>query len=130
MSEDVETIRAEATAQFSSGEPVDGSPPNYADDVVAHIGSSGVLSGTYRGIQEFSTNVARMYEESNGTLKFDSPVVAGDGDLVFVLYHVSAERGNQTLSQRQISVMRMENGKAKETWLFSEDGTALDAFWS
>jgi ketosteroid isomerase-like protein len=129
MTQNVESVKAVADALFSGD--ADSARARYTNDAVAHFASAGAFSGTYRGADEiFGSFLPRLYEATNGTLKFDSPIVAGDRDFVFLLYQASRERGDQKLSQRHISVARMADGKIKETWFFTEDGVALNAFLS
>jgi ketosteroid isomerase-like protein len=100
----VESVKSMAEA-FISGD-LDAVRSGHTDDVVFHLASSGILSGTYNADEWFGNFIPQLYEETNGTFRVDSPVVAGDGDLVFLLCGVSRERNNRTLEQRHIGVYR------------------------
>lgn len=53
-----------------------------------------------------------------------------NGDLVSATLHFVAERPGRKLSMDGVDLMRIEGGKIKEVWLFSDDQAAEDAFWS
>ena len=102
----------------------------YADSVVWHSESVGKLSGTYRGIDEVMSLLARVGEETNGTYRAEILSILGDEDQVVVLHMVTAQRGGGTLDTRQVNVYHLTDGKVDEGWLAVEDGVSMDAFWS
>ena len=51
------------------------------------------------------------------------------GDLVSTPLHFCAEKSGASMAMSGIDVLRIENGRIREVWLFSEDQDAEDAFW-
>lgn len=97
-----------------------------ADDIVLHFPGRGPMAGDYRG----KDGLAKLFQQQMETL--DSPpeiethdVLAND-DHAVILNTVRATRGGQTLEQRQVVVMHIENGKIAETWLQFSEQQAMD----
>ncbi|WP_371272117.1 nuclear transport factor 2 family protein [Streptomyces sp. cf124] len=53
----------------------------------------------------------------------------GNGDLVAATIHFTGRRGETSMSMDGVDLLRIENGKITEMWLFSGDQNAEDAFW-
>jgi uncharacterized protein len=114
---------------FAKGEVADmGSA--YADDVVLHVESCGVMSGTVHGVDELRSWIARVGEETNGTWQLESLGILADDDQVVALQAVTGQRRGRTIRARQISVNHVTDGKIDEVWWATEDGASFDAFWS
>lgn len=102
-----------------------------ADDVIWHQPGQGHLSGRYEGKQNLFPHLAKFAELSNNTFRVDrAGTFMANGDLVTATLHFVAERPGRKLSMDGVDLMRMEGGKIKEVWLFSDDQAAEDAFWS
>lgn len=103
----------------------------FSDDIIWHQPGAGVLSGTYEGKDDVF-GLFRMFGEiSNGTFEIDDvESIMGNGDLVSAIVHFRAEKGSENMSMRGVDVMRIEDGKIKEMWLFSESQEDEDEFWS
>jgi len=52
-----------------------------------------------------------------------------NGDLAAFPVHFSGKRDGAEMSMKGIDVLRVEDGKIAEMWLFSADQDAEDAFW-
>lgn len=102
-----------------------------ADDVIWHQPGQGHLSGLYRGKQNLFPHLGKFTELSGNTFRVDKVgTVMANGDLVSATLHFVAERPGRKLSMDGVDLMRIEGGKIKEVWLFSDDQAAEDAFWS
>lgn len=103
----------------------------FADDVVWHQPGKGIQSGTYHGKGEVFAHLGNFMKWSNGTFAIDNIEYTTDnGDLVSASIHFKAEKGGKQLSMKGIDLLRIENEKIKEVWLFSEDIEAEDDFWN
>lgn len=105
--------------------------PLLADDVIWHQPGKGHLSGLFRSKQNVFSHLGKFTELSSNTFRVDKVgTVMANGDLVSATLHFVAERPGRKLSMDGVDLMRIESGKIKEVWLFSDDQAAEDAFWS
>lgn len=103
----------------------------FADEVIWHQPGNGVQSGIYSGKGDVFAHLGNFMKWSNGTFAIDViEYTADNGDLVAASIHFKAERGNEILSMKGVDLLRIENGKIKEVWLFSEKIDDEDAFWN
>jgi uncharacterized protein len=101
-----------------------------ADDIVWHQPGNSHLSGVYRGKPNLFAHLGKFMELSGNTFRMDSVgLMMANGDLVTAALHFTAERPGKKLSMDGVDLMRIEDGKIKEVWLFSDDPAAEDAFW-
>ena len=106
-------------------------PELLSDTLVWHQPGASDLSGTYEGRDAVFGLIGSFMERSQGTFKFDSiGNVLGNGNLVAGTLHFSGSAGDRSMSMEGIDVLRIENGKIQEVWLFSADQDAEDAFWA
>ena len=102
----------------------------FTDDIMWHAFGDGPLSGDFHGPDEVIALFGRTFEMSGGTFRVEvHDAVANDTHAV-VLARVMAERAGKRLDQRYTHVAHMRAGKLAESWIFSEDQAAVDAFWS
>ena len=52
-----------------------------------------------------------------------------NGDMVVAAVHFKAEKDKKNLSMKGIDLLRIEDEKIKEVWLFSEKIEDEDEFW-
>lgn len=102
-----------------------------ADDVIWHQPGGSHLSGLHTGKQKLFEHLGKFMQLSDNTFRVSKvgSVMAND-DMVSATLHFMAERQDRTLSMDGVDVMRIDEGKIKEVWLFSSDQAAEDAFWS
>ena len=102
-----------------------------SDDIVWHQPGSGKLSKTYTGKNQLFPLFGQFMEISEGSFKIDNVnSIMVNGPLVTTALHFSASKSNgQKISMNGVDVMKIENGKIKEVFLFSEDQEAEDQFW-
>lgn len=103
----------------------------FAEDVIWHQPGNGVQSGTYNGKVELFAHLGNFMKWSNGTFAID-PIeyITDNGNLVTASIHFKAEKEGKTLSMKGVDLLRIENDKIKEVWLFSERIEEEDAFWN
>lgn len=102
----------------------------FAEDVIWHQPGQGSLSKTYHGKQELFALFGQFMNISQGTFKIDEvKSIMTNGDLVTATLHFSATKPGKSISMDGVDLMKIQNGKIKEVWLFSGDQEAEDAFW-
>ncbi len=75
--------------------------------------------------------LGKFMELSNGTFSIDQvDYIASNGNLVVASIHFQAVSSGVSISMKGVDLMRIEENKIKEMWLFSEDIGKEDAFWS
>lgn len=105
-------------------------PELMSEALIWHQPGGSDLSGTYNGRDAVFGLIGQFMERSQGTFKFDSiGSILANGDLVAVTLKFSGSTANRSMAMAGIDVLRIEGGKIKEVWLFSEDQAAEDAFW-
>lgn len=102
-----------------------------ADDVIWHQPGNGIQSGVYNGKTKLFTLLENFMKWSNGTFAIDDiSYIAGNGNLVTAAIHFKAEKEERQLSMKGIDLLRIEDNKIKEVWLFSELIDEEDEFWN
>lgn len=103
----------------------------FTDNIIWHQPGKGVQSGTYNGKDKVFAHLGNFMKWSNGTFAIDSIEYTTDnGNLVAASIHFKAEKEGKVLSMNGIDVLRIEDDKIKEVWLFSERIEEEDAFWN
>jgi len=103
----------------------------FADDVIWHQPGDGIQSGTYNGKEAVFGHLGNFMKWSNGTFAIDRiEYLSSNADLVTAAIHFKAEKGDQRLAMKGIDLLRIEDSKIKEVWLFSEIIADEDAFWN
>lgn len=103
----------------------------FADDVIWHQPGKGIQSGIYNGKAELFALLGNFAKWSNGTFAIDNiEYITDNGDLVSASIHFKAEKDGKILSMKGIDLLRIENDKIKEVWLFSENIEDEDNFWN
>jgi len=103
-----------------------------AEDVVWHQPGHSRLSKVYRSKSEVFSLFSQFMEISQGSFKISSvEKIMSNKNMVTVILNFCAKKTNgQYISMSGVDVMRVEDGKIKEVYLFSADQTAEDAFWA
>ena len=103
----------------------------FAEGIVWHQPGEGSLSGTYRGTNEVFALFKQFMDRSEGSFRIDEVrEIMENGDYVSVVVRFSAKRAGANMSMLGIDLMRIDNGRIAEMWLFSSDQEAEDRFWS
>jgi uncharacterized protein len=102
----------------------------FAPDVVWHQPGSNRFSGVHRGPAQVGDMLGDMMEVSQGTFQL---AVTGppmpNGDRVAVPVRFSGTRDGARMDMAGLDLLTVRDGSIVEVALFSEDGSAEDAFW-
>lgn len=100
------------------------------EDLVWHQPGAGSLSGRHDGRDAVFGLIGQFMQRSEGSFVIDEvgPLL-GNGDLVAATVHFRASRGEEAMSMSGIDLLRVEDGRIREVWLFSGDQAAEDRFW-
>lgn len=102
-----------------------------SDDIIWHQPGEGKLSQTYHGKSEVFALFGKFMEISEGSFKIDYvDSIMANGELVTAILRFSAKNKKGQISMNGVDVMRVQNGKIREVFLFSADQKAEDAFWA
>lgn len=102
----------------------------FADNVIWHQPGQGSLSGVHKGKEAVFILFGKFMEISQGSFQINSvDSIMANGDLVSATLKFSANKKEGGISMSGVDVMRIENGKIQEVYLFSQDQAAEDAFW-
>jgi len=103
----------------------------FSDDIIWHQPGRGKLSKTYRGKKELFDLFGQFMNISQGSFKIDEVKnIMTNGDWVAATLHFSAKKRDQSISMDGVDLMKIENSKIKEVYLFSTDQDAEDRFWT
>ncbi len=101
-----------------------------AADIVWHQPGANQFSGDHKGQEAVFGMLGRMMEASQGTFAIDTiQSLMDNGDLVAASIHFAGRRDDTSMAMDGVDLMRVQDGKITEMWLFSSDQTAEDAFW-
>jgi ketosteroid isomerase-like protein len=99
-------------------------------DIVWHQPGANQFSGEHRGRDAVFQMLGGMLEASRGTFAIDKiHTLMANGDLVTATIRFSGRRDDVSMSMDGVDLLRIENGRITEMWLFSGDPAAEDAFW-
>jgi ketosteroid isomerase-like protein len=103
----------------------------FAEDVVWHHPGKNALTGDYTGRDEVFGHLARVIQETGGSLKTDVHDIVGNDSHVVVLANLSGERNGKTMDMKAANVFHVDaEGRVTERWLLVEDTVVFDEFWS
>lgn len=103
----------------------------FAEDIIWHQPGKGSLSKTYHGKAELFPLFGKFMEISGGSFKIDFVKnIMANQEFVIATLSFSAEKANgQRIQMDGVDMMKIEDGKIKEVYLFSADQAAEDEFW-
>jgi uncharacterized protein len=102
----------------------------FAPDATWDSVPTGILPGSYRGVQEILEFFGRLAHETNGTVRAELQTIAASGDHVFALHRNKGTRKGKTLDEKSVLVFKLKNGVVTEVAEFRYDQPAEDRFWS
>ncbi|WP_327748152.1 nuclear transport factor 2 family protein [Streptomyces europaeiscabiei] len=101
-----------------------------AEEVVWHQPGANQFSGTHRGRGAVFAMLGGMMEASQGSFAIDAVhALMGNGDMVAASIHFNGRHGDASMSMDGVDVLRLEDGKIVEMWLYSGDQAVEDVFW-
>jgi ketosteroid isomerase-like protein len=102
----------------------------FADDVRYHVPGRSPLAGDYEGPEQVLQFFARVFELSGGTFSAELHDVLANDEHAVALYNVRAERAGKQLTDNEVLIFHIRDGKVSEAWIQSTDQYAQDEFWS
>lgn len=102
----------------------------FADDIVWHQPGTHRFSGTHQGATAVNELLGGMMTHTQGT--FDITVTGepmANDDLVALPVHFAGTSNDRTMAMNGVDLLRVEDDRIAEVWLFSTDQEAEDAFW-
>ncbi|TDC82643.1 nuclear transport factor 2 family protein [Micromonospora sp. KC606] len=98
--------------------------------IVWHQPGANQFSGEHKGRDAVFEMLGSMMETSRGTFAIDKVhTLMANGDLVAATIHFTGRLDDASMSMDGVDVLRVNNGKITEMWLFSADPATEDAFW-
>ncbi|WP_055716719.1 nuclear transport factor 2 family protein [Streptomyces torulosus] len=100
------------------------------EGIVWHQPGSNQFSGDHKGQGAVFQMLGSMMEASQGTFAIDAVhSLMDNGDLVAAHIHFTGRRDDVSMTMDGVDLLRIQNGRITEMWLFSGDQSAEDAFW-
>ncbi|SED57768.1 nuclear transport factor 2 family protein [Rhodobacter sp. 24-YEA-8] len=101
-----------------------------AEDLGWHQPGRSSLSGKYTSRDAVFGLIGAFMQRSGGSFAIDRVgTFLANGDLVAATVHFRASREGAEMAMNGIDLLRIEGGRIREVWLFSEDQAAEDRFW-
>ena len=101
-----------------------------SEDIIWHQPGSNQFSGTHQGASAVFGMIGSMMEVSSGTFKIDNvQSIMANGSRVAAVLTFSGQRDGAKMSMLGVDIFTLEGGKITESWLYSSDQPAEDAFW-
>ncbi|MBY3181102.1 nuclear transport factor 2 family protein [Rhizobium laguerreae] len=98
--------------------------------VIWHQPGNNQFSGTKNGIAEFGAMMGAMMAKSGGSFAIThAHRYLANGDLVAIEIEFAGQREGAKVDQPGIDLLRVQDGKIVEVWLFSSDQEEEDQFW-
>ena len=98
--------------------------------VIWHQPGNNQFSGSKHGIAEFGAMMGAMMAKSGGSFTIThAHRYLANGNLVAIEIEFAGQREGAKVDQAGIDLLRVEDGKIVEVWLFSSDPEQEDAFW-
>jgi ketosteroid isomerase-like protein len=129
VEENFELVRR-AYAAFNAGD-ADALVEVFAADIVHAVPGSSAIAGSHKGTQDVLTMYGRLAELSGGSVRVELEDLLSDGEnRVVAIHRTTAERDGQTMSEREVLLITIVDGKVAEIQDFFTDIKRIDSFWS
>lgn len=129
VEQNLETVR-QGYAAFSSGD-MDTLMKLYSDDAVHVVPGESRVSGSHKGKDSILTLYAALFELSGGTFRIQLDHVLSDGgDRVVSIHTSSMEKDGETITQTEVLLFTLVNGKVAEIQDFFADISLNDRLFS
>ena len=98
-------------------------------DFVYRIPGRSIVAGEFHGVDGFIEALARLRDESGGTIDVTPTAVLADDDNLIARARVTAERRGRRLSTENCYALRFVEGKVAEGQVFLSDPGHVEDFW-
>jgi uncharacterized protein len=103
----------------------------YTDDAVHTVPGSSQVSGAHKGKESITALYGKLFELSEGTLRIELDHVLSDGANRVVSIHTSSvEKDGETITQTEVLLFSMVDGKVAEIQDFFADIELNDRIFS
>ena len=99
-------------------------------EVVFHVPGRSPNTGDYRGVSAVLGFLADAGRRTGGTLRLELRDVAVGRDHVVAIARYLAQKPGKTLENNLCHLVRVEDGKVRESRFYTGDQYAVDAFWN
>ena len=99
----------------------------WADDIVAHVSGSHVLSGTYKGKEAAAGYLAQAVAMAD-SVEIDNHDLLVSDDHAVALSVLHVDRGDRHLDMNRVVIYHTEGDLITELWIIEEDQKAADEF--
>ncbi|MER9303969.1 nuclear transport factor 2 family protein [Mesorhizobium sp. M0496] len=98
--------------------------------MIWHQPGNNQFSGTKNGLAEFGAMMGGMMKVAGDSFAIThAHRFLANGNLVAIEIEFAAQREGARLDQPGIDLLRVQDGKIVEVWLFSSNPAQEDAFW-
>jgi ketosteroid isomerase-like protein len=98
-------------------------------DFVYRIPGRSIIAGEFRGVAGFIEALARLRDESGGTIVVEPTAVLADDDNLIARARVTAARRGRHLATENCYALRFVDGKVADGQVFLSDPEQVEAFW-
>jgi uncharacterized protein len=91
---------------------------------------TGILKGDYDGRDAIFAMFGQLQQETGGTFRPTPITMAAAGDKVFVLSESTGERKGRKLTETEVLVFTLRDGRVREVTLYTKNHPAHEAFWA
>ncbi len=99
-------------------------------DFVYRIPGRSIVAGEFHGVAGFVEALARLRDESGGTIDIAPTAVLADDDNLIARARVTAERGGRRLATENCYALRFVAGKVADGQVFLSDPEQVEDFWA
>lgn len=101
-----------------------------AAEIIWHQPGKSQYSGVHKGRKAVMELFSKFGNLSNGSLRLEVLQIMQNGPYVHVAIHYAAHRANVVLRGMGADVFKIKDGKIVEAWLYSDNQSVEDSFWS
>ncbi len=98
-------------------------------DFIYRIPGRSTVAGEFRGVAGFIDALARLRDESGGTIDITPTAVLADDDNLIARARVTAERRGLHLATENCYALRFVDGKVADGQVFLSDPEQVERFW-
>jgi ketosteroid isomerase-like protein len=99
-------------------------------DFVYRIPGRSIVAGEFHGIEEFAGILAKLRDESAGTIALTPVAVLADDHNLIARARVTAERAGKRLDTENCYAFRFVDGMVADGQVFVSEPEIVDAFWT
>jgi uncharacterized protein len=114
---------------FNRGD-MDGVRDFFAENTVRHVPGNSQISGEYRGRDAVLQQFGKMAELTDGEMSLEPQEYLTNDTQTAAIFRFTAERDGRQSEFMVCEVAEWRDGASVEQWLYFDDPSAVDDFWS